>query len=191
MPRVRFTLRAMMIAVAIVAVIFGGEMMRRRRASYLKRAANEAEGERLYRAQAEGNGQEVSYLDSQVDWARRQLATVRRIRAASKPGDPQVAEIGRGIEKMVMRRQKDADEFRLVVRVIQAQADYHGDLRRKYENSARRPWWGVSSDPVEPDWNARLPASFQSGSLPPIPDAPPSPRGADSCRVDSAATGGG
>jgi hypothetical protein len=38
MPRFRFTVRRMMVAMAVVAVLCGGEVLRRRRAFYLERA---------------------------------------------------------------------------------------------------------------------------------------------------------
>jgi hypothetical protein len=39
LPRVQFTVRRMMVAVAVVAILMGGELMRRRRAACLERLA--------------------------------------------------------------------------------------------------------------------------------------------------------
>ncbi len=75
-----------------------------------------------------------------------------------------------------VRRMKDslatvaklsADEFRLLAKRYRARADRHGDLRRKYQNAARRPWRRVSPDSDEFDWGEMLPA-MKKGP-PPLP----------------------
>ena len=47
LPRVRFTVRRLMIAVAVVAVLLGGELLRRKRADRLERLAWLAGRERM------------------------------------------------------------------------------------------------------------------------------------------------
>jgi hypothetical protein len=47
LPRVRFTVRRLMIAVAVVAVLLGGELIRRQRAARLERLAWLARCERM------------------------------------------------------------------------------------------------------------------------------------------------
>jgi hypothetical protein len=173
MPRARFTLRGMMVAVAIVAVIFGGEVMRRRRADYLVRAEEGATLERTYRTGAEGFEQLASENDIAIAQHQR-AAEVLRQRAASKPTDPAQVESDRESEEdLAILNQESARDRRLLANQMRAQAAYFGDLRRKYEDAVRRPWWGVPPDPTEPDWDAMMPATFRSKSLPPIPDAPP------------------
>ena len=53
MPRVRFTVRGMMVAVAIVGMACGGELIRRRRNYYLNEADTYAYGERIFRESAD------------------------------------------------------------------------------------------------------------------------------------------
>ena len=50
MPRARFTIRRMMVAVAIVALLLGGDVLRRKRSGYLARADAEAARELESRA---------------------------------------------------------------------------------------------------------------------------------------------
>ena len=174
MPRVRFTLRWMMIAVAIVAVILGGEMMRRRRATYLERATEELVEERRYQEAAEDCEQAASEADSIAD-QRRHDAEVYRQRAVSKQGNTAHAESDRRLaERQAINNQESAEDARAIGKIFRARADYHRNLRRKYANAGRRPWLGVSPDPPEPDWDAMLP-EFMKGPLPRLPEDRPDP----------------
>ncbi len=168
MPRVRFTLRAMMIAVAIVAVTLSGAMMRRRRAAYRERAAFWAKIERGDQEQGvKAFEREAFELDEKADQLRRD-AEVYRQRASSKQGDAAMAEnVQRMKESLATVAKQSANGFRLLAKKYRAQADRHGDLRQKYQNAARHPWRRVSPDSDEADWVKMLPA-LKNGP-PPLP----------------------
>jgi hypothetical protein len=61
-PRPRFTVRWMMVAVAMVAVLLGGELMRRRRAACLERLAWLAKHEKILAASKPEEEREIASL---------------------------------------------------------------------------------------------------------------------------------
>jgi len=128
LPRVRFTVRRMMIAVAIVGVLLASGMearwLHRKHREYVNRASIDSEGERLYSEWAAWDIKHESDLRSMFkryghegldDWARR----------------------------MADYHGRQAAKFTLW-------ANYHARMKAKYEAAARRPWLPVEPDPPEP-----------------------------------------
>ena len=121
MPRFRFTIRWMMVAVATVGVAFGGEAFRRRRAFFL----SEAE---LY------GGVESEFEES----ARKGSHYCGEWR------------IGRSSEELREHRAREEVWDASWRAEAQCYATYYRSLRLKYERAARYPWLPVAPDPPEP-----------------------------------------
>jgi hypothetical protein len=65
----RFRLRTLLIAVAVVSVALGGELMRRRRISHREQAASHSDAEELSRAYADdARGQPGPIAPQRVAW---------------------------------------------------------------------------------------------------------------------------
>ena len=169
MPRVRFTLRWMTLAVAIVAVIFGGEAMRRKRSSFLALAAEQVSEEQLYRRSADVDNDMASRSEHNAGLYRQRMEEAARRIALGGEGEA-LARINHRFDGEAAGIEEDsARQFRTKERISRARAEYHADLRRKYENAARRPWWGMTPLPTEPDWDAMLPDSMRGPSDIPAP----------------------
>lgn len=142
LPRVRFTVRRLMIAVAIAGVIMGvtrltanARRLRARAAGYAIRAATERETNW-------GMASDEAQLARAVD---RVKVHKTRMEAGSLDQDPSdqraVLEL---MEESVARRRRRI-------------ARHHGRLayflamRAKYERAARYPWLSVEPDPPEPE----------------------------------------
>jgi hypothetical protein len=132
LPRVRFTVRRLMIAVAIVALILGAELTRRRSVQFRLLA-------RSYAAAAEfdglilGGGTTTFGLhDGQI----RENRGGSSIRILADEGTIEFT-----IDAALAY---DADRLR-------RRAEYHGLLRRKYDRAARHPWLPVEPVPPEPE----------------------------------------
>jgi hypothetical protein len=130
LPRMRFTVRRMMIVVAFVGVLLAAGLearwLHRKYREYVTRASIDSYGERLYREWAAWDIKREADLRSKVekywqggldDWA---------LHMADYHG-------------------QKAAKFTLW-------ADYHARMKAKYEAAARRPWLDVEPDPPEPPW---------------------------------------
>jgi hypothetical protein len=136
LPRLRFTIRWMMVVVAIVALALGstlwGLKMRRLARSYALRASMSKQLESKHRgleARVTGAVQEIEELQQEIG----EPGPVRE--------EPSFAAIG--LDQMRLISEYAAHSRRL--------ADHHATLRRKYERAARYPWLPVDPDPPEPE----------------------------------------
>jgi type II secretory pathway pseudopilin PulG len=126
LPRVRFTIRRIMIVVAIVALLMGGMRLLWLRSVYRKAALAHATFENLAR-------------------------TLQRM-VENEGKDERELEIAFGMkvesESEVVKAKRAAD-----ARVNQKTAEYHAAQRQKYERAASRPWVPIAPDspPPEPD----------------------------------------
>jgi Tfp pilus assembly protein PilX len=132
MPRVRFTVRRMMIAVAVVAVLIGVGLQIRRAirfsrlsANYLELAAMDAEYESILRKRERNH---------------RELAEIER-ESADKFQQSSIVELWRRLAQEDTDR---ADKFKLL-------AEYHASMKAKYQAAARRPWLHIEPDPPRPE----------------------------------------
>jgi hypothetical protein len=116
-----------MFVVMTIAVAAGLETMRRRSIAYGRRAAEAARSER--------------------EWAEmRPMYESRIARARLDAGEP-----GReGAVGVAEDRRESIAALESSMASCQRLAEYHGNLRRKYEGAASRPWLLVSPDPPEP-----------------------------------------
>jgi hypothetical protein len=126
LPRVRFTVRRLMIAVAVVAILCGVGLQIRQTIRFSRLAAR--------------------YADDGLFWRRQERnhrALGEKMRTASV--DPEqgsgAAEFWRPyIEFQAERAEK-----------IKVLADYLAMMKVKYQAAARRPWLPVEPDPPEPE----------------------------------------
>lgn len=141
-PMIRFTVRRMMVVVALVAVAIGAtlEVKRLGRLSreYRRRAVTSAREERMWRREAKG--EVASELEA------------RCLSDALRAKDQDLADL------WAEQASASACEIREVGEIL----NHHARLRRKYERAASRPWEPVAPDPPEPHltpvWNCvRLP----------------------------------
>ena len=136
-PRVRFTVRRMMVAVAIVAVVMGATIEAKRfgrlSRQYQRKAIASAREERLWHRALRGG------MASEVE--AQQLSAVLRAK------DQDLADLWA----------EAASESSGAVRGVREIVAHHARLRRKYEHAASRPWESVAPDPREPPlpfiWN--------------------------------------
>ena len=127
-PRVRFTIRLLMITVAMV-----GGFLTVARLVYLWRhyqalAAMHASKEVNYVRQAQG-------YERKQDWCARQ-ATIANLQSASFRGSTW--------ERLATSSGATAHDLRRL-------AAHESRLERKYERAARHPWLSVEPDPPEPE----------------------------------------
>ena len=135
MPRFRFTVRRMMVAVAIVSILIGAEAMRRRR----EVLASKASSSRL----RQGVNQRMV-----EEWDRLMPKVIRIVReserlASSRPGDD---EAKRSLSKTERKYQSVTRE----VKTYERNARHWQMVAEKYERAARYPWLPVAPDPPEP-----------------------------------------
>ncbi len=143
----RFTVRRMMVAVAIVAVAIGIIVQvnhwRDRARYYAARAGLldiRARWERDEASRAQSLADQFwedakGYYTDPVEWVRRRKA------ARHWTGEPQ--DYVARLEGMAERQQRSAARtFRM--------ADYHAALSEKCRRAARSPWLPVAPDPPEP-----------------------------------------
>jgi hypothetical protein len=124
LPRVRFTMRVMLIAVAGVALLMGGLRLLWLRNAYQKAAMAHAAYENLARTlqrMVENEGKD-----------ERELLT-----AFGMEVEP---------ESKAIKEQRAAD-----ARTNQRTAEYHAALKHKYERAASRPWLSLPPDPPPPE----------------------------------------
>ena len=121
LPRVRLTVRQMMVAVAVVAVVTGGTVIARRQDVYRVRA--------VFHAQ-----QEHVAANRWRHWSQE------AIRLSGPPGDRN--QPGSDQERQLAVA---------MVAYSRNRAAHHARLRVKYERVARYPWLPIDPDPPSPD----------------------------------------
>lgn len=140
-PRVQFTVRRMMVAVSILAIVFGAERMWRRRQAYLERADPHARMEEFHADLAR---------DLAADPAAAGYITV----TALLPDGSAVRFAGHGPGRRIhyppdaVNPADEGTAARLEA-MCRREAEREGQLRRKYERAARYPWLPVAPDPHE------------------------------------------
>jgi hypothetical protein len=130
LARFRFSLRRLLIAVAVVALplcvaartdwlFYGGPA-----AAFRQKAAEHDRQERSWRGMARTSER----------WAQEASERLRH------PHDEWDAALAR----------KRLTEYRQMAQRESARADYHARVRQKYEHAASWPWWPVEPDPPQP-----------------------------------------
>jgi hypothetical protein len=171
LPRKRMTLRGMMLAIALMAVLMGlivGSRAERLRKTYLRSASryatleeSERDMEKFYSSQVEWHEESASRL------ARAAASEYRRLRAMSRMtyaipmpgssgGDPDaLMELMRSsIEQSIgfaEQNKETAAQDRAQSALAAKRVLHFSRLRRKYERAAAHPWRRVESDPPAPE----------------------------------------
>jgi hypothetical protein len=136
MPRPRFTIRRMMVAVAVVGASLGFIQLRRLAKNHDVRAAHHARQEAALRACLDTVREEVDDGGYRLTFDE---GTVFASGVTSKAPLP-FGLPGRGVEGAYRTR----DGWSRL-------AAWRGELRRKYERLARYPWLPVAPDPPIPE----------------------------------------
>jgi hypothetical protein len=152
--RVRFTVRTMMVAVAVVAVAVGGGLTVTR----LKRLRDE------YRQKAEYHAQEMGQWDLSGGVLGLYFFEGRNVYELSPDGrflrwyplptPPVVTPFPGDVPWVEGTNGLPEDDRAKVTRrflAYRARAVYHAALRRKYERAAASPWLAIDPDPPEPN----------------------------------------
>jgi hypothetical protein len=127
-PRIRFTLRWMMIAVAIAGLIIGAETLRRRGDSFRRRSAYHA-------AEVATSHRNAEDLRHDEEVAREQRTFAYRV------GDETTGPMD--LLDRIKQRQKDRS-------AMKGRIAWHESMERKYARAASRPWLSVEPDTPEP-----------------------------------------
>ena len=140
LPRFRFTLRRMVIVVAIVGALFGAEVTRRRRAVFLRRADG---CRQMYVVckRVEDSGRElVPILERGIKEARDFANKYRN--------DEQI--YNEQIQIIEFYKQRIDEQIRLTPH-DSMETTYWLNLTRKYERATRYPWLSIEPDPPQPE----------------------------------------
>jgi hypothetical protein len=166
-PRFRFTLRRIMIVVAVLAILVGAERTHHRWQYYRKRAA-------WHDLQARNFAGTASVLAKSA----QELAAGRSAFPVFGEFDEPVELVGNPQE--VAKR--EMEYLKRTAAEYSEYADYHLSMARKWERGASKPWILVSGDPVPPyfagmkvQWerSTRTPWPFET--VPPPGTGPPEP----------------
>jgi hypothetical protein len=135
LPRMRFTVRSVMFAIAVVAIAISGVLWGRK----MRRLSGE-----FARAATANKQLESQCREFEGHW-RSMLGPFEEL-ARSKPDIPpgSVAEFQKNQQQMLDIVRKNAVRWAQV-------ADHHAALKRKYERAARYPWLSVDPDPPRPE----------------------------------------
>lgn len=131
MPRVRFTLRRMMVAVALVGILTGAWLEASRQIRSSRRSRVRASGHRFEEALALKNHARAASI------LKRAIST----RSFVDLGDFQIIT---GTPDDALASLKEAMES------FSRRVEYHRAMRVKYEHATRYPWLPVAPDPPNP-----------------------------------------
>ncbi|MDB5353226.1 MAG: hypothetical protein JWN86_4473 [Planctomycetota bacterium] len=140
MPRLRFTVRRMMAAVAIAAIVFTAIILKTRHAHYRQRAD--------YHAGMEGYARKILEGRSAGAWPSGRLAT--EWVASLVPSGPAISggrvryRVGfhQDYTEAIQERHAAEKQYGRIIL-------FHELRRKKYERAARYPWLPVAPDPPE------------------------------------------
>jgi hypothetical protein len=142
-PRVRFTVRWLMVAVAVAAVLFAGVIAvqtprwRRLSRAFASRANLLLWKEKVSRSQ-------VVWFEAEASSSRERATEIRLMGAEMYDDARAFQEPARGFEENASRSDR-------VARKEQGRAAYFAALARKYHRAARYPFLPVPPDPPEPE----------------------------------------
>jgi hypothetical protein len=169
--RPRFTIRWLMILVAIVAVSLAGTVLtvrlKRRAERFSQRATVFAEWEDYSRTML---AVDVQRLTS-IAHSRELNAEILR---NSDRFSPEFRELVKKMMSLLKNDEMSLDDLARDIQYHRACRAHEAQMRQKYERAARRPWERVAPDPPAPAYPARKRASPVS---PASPDPPAQERG--------------
>jgi len=147
--RLRFTVRSMMVAVAVVGVALGGVRMHRLSRHYAKEARHNATLENILLRQkaiattsARRNEELLSdRMGESLSDRKDDTGTLRLFRAYMRI---EMKEFDAMSMEYAAKKRKSAVKYA-------RKAAHFAALRRKYERAARYPWLPVAADPPAPE----------------------------------------
>ena len=141
LPRIRFSVRLMMIVVAIAAVALGANDVRLRRNRYLDlRSMHEWTGRAC-----------LTLAEAHASTAAANEREVKRVRASLSSSPDTNRQQAALTERITSNIEAQAATERAAEQTCRAQASYHDALRMKYDRAVRRPWISVEADPPAPE----------------------------------------
>jgi hypothetical protein len=141
LPRIRFTVRWIMIVVVYAAVALGANDLRRRWDRFhALRSMHEWKG-RACSTMAERPGSTAADNEREAE----------RLRAALSSGHYGVRSETELVAQIASNTEAQAAVERAAERKSRARARFHDALRLKYERASRYPWISVRPDPPEPE----------------------------------------
>ncbi len=162
-PCPRFTVRRIMVAVAVLALILGGSLeairLKRYRDECLTRAATHAESERYSRGMEHMAREMAETAESFLAILQRwtvSRGSFLRMTTIIREAERKRAELAE------QQKRSAADERGQEARYAEYAA-YHEALKRKYLRAAARPWQSVEPDPPPPEPQARGPYWSERG----------------------------
>lgn len=141
LPRIRFTVRRLMVAVAVAAVALGANDLRRRRERFLTLGATHKGNARVC----------VSSADWYASTAAANEREAERLRAALRSNDGAKGPHVQFASQMASTIEAAAADQRAEERKHRDRARVHDALRIKYERAARSPWLPVPPDSPTPE----------------------------------------
>jgi hypothetical protein len=137
----RFSVRRIMIVVAITALGLGANDLRRKWNRY-----------RALRSMHEWKGRAcLSLAERHASTAADNEREAKRLRAALRSGQYAVRSGAEIVAQIASNTEAQATIERAEERKYRACAGFHDALRLKYERAARTPWIFVEPDPTEPN----------------------------------------
>jgi hypothetical protein len=133
LPRVRFTVRRMMIAVAVIAILCGVGLQ-------IRRAI------RLSRLSAEYAQQAAKYAEFESTWRQSERHHREREQELRKLVDDPRQGVD-GPEFWRRQAKIEADQAEKLKPLV----EFHATMKAKYQAAARRPWLPVDPDPPWPE----------------------------------------
>jgi hypothetical protein len=185
--RPRFTIRRLMIVVAIAALLLsagiGGHGLVRRSRHFHQRAADYAKSENAFLALAQLSERGVVLMQDQAKRLSLYQSLLRHVSVSDRRLHPEVevedgiARLRNEIQKMVEqsqdRNQRNVESFLRNAPFFRSLASYHAQMKRKYQRAASRPWETVPPDPPPP---AMPPEPAEPPPSPARPDPTPTPK---------------
>jgi hypothetical protein len=177
LPRIR--VRSLMIVVLLIAIVVYADVLRRRRAGFLRRAQALAAEEKISRGMRDGTRRVISQYEKNMedfkDVLRREIARLKAL-DFDKKWIQQHEDFVRSLE---MEQALTVSSGMADVARCSQRCDYFAALRRNYERAARYPWLPVSPDPAEPAPPELplkpTPPNLPNAALLPAPSEPPPP----------------
>jgi hypothetical protein len=151
LPRVRFTVRRLMVIVAIAGVLSGGGILLRRSISFAGIAKYHASREAIFRAKyQETEDRYRTFLNDPSYHFKEDLGKnhIEGEIAKAKLLWPQIREFSRKHPNACLDIScTSAESFWRA----SAWASFHATLAKRYERATRNPWLLVAPDPPEPE----------------------------------------
>lgn len=163
LPRVRFTLRTLMAAVALVALLLAGRTWQRRAGELLKQADYHAFRRRIYEGSERASLSRAREVRESLDrynqeWRRNEEAyRMLRPESSGEVAGANPDPIRRSLEasgaKVKALAEKALDHQEEEARAARRLADWHAGQERKYRRAAWQPWGSAAPEPdASPPW---------------------------------------